>query len=141
MTEMFKLLKDSGLLDFINACTTVVLALFAFAQLRQTERQRREQLRTAYGALWVDYWSLWTVSENWNRSDLEHLAQIGLFRPDEVLPQDWGSLLPLLGQLGTQSARFGGAAYAIAANAADAGRHLQRLVDQGTPQQLRSTDD
>lgn len=128
MIDLIKYLQDRGVLDFINAFTTVVLALFALVQLRQNERQRDDQLRTAYGALWVEYWRLWTVSDNWTKSDLIQLEQVGLYRPEEILPQDWGALLPLLGQLGTQTARFGGTAYAHAALAATTGLYLQRIL-------------
>src|SRR5690606_7853850 len=62
---------------------------------------------------------------------------IGIFDPDEILPVDWGAVLPLFGQLGMQSARFGGSAYATANNAAFQGRYIQKLLVE-REQQLES---
>jgi hypothetical protein len=116
--------------DAINASTTVVLAAFAFVELWASRSQRRENLKAAHGAVWVEYWRVWTVSENWRREDLENLVRLGIFDPEEILTPDYGALLPLLGALGQLPARLGGAAFAIAANGATQGRLLRRLVEE-----------
>ncbi len=122
-------LKNTGTLDFINALMTVSISGFALVQLMVSARDRRSRMRTALGAFWVEYWRVWTVSERWRKEDLEYLDRAGLFNPDEILPPDWGVVLPLLGELGPMPARLGGLAYSLAAHAAEHGRAFQRLKD------------
>lgn len=69
-----------------------------------------------------------SVAENWQWEDLISLSREGLFDPDDLPPRDWGALLPLLGILGPETARLGGSAYAVAANASLGAKHLQYIV-------------
>jgi hypothetical protein len=130
MLDLIAWLQGTGVTDVINASMTVVLASFAAVQLLQLRRARREHLRTAYGAMWVEYWRVWTVSESWRKDDLEGRSRLGLFSPSQIRPSDWGNILPLLGRLGMQPARFVGMAYAFVDNAARSGEYLIRLVQE-----------
>jgi len=115
-------------LSAINALMTVSLVLFAAVQIWRTEVERRERTRSAVGSFWVEYFRLWRVSNAWAEVDFNDPTQLELFDPEEVLPPEWGAVLPLLGSLGAFSARLGGLAYAYAADAAAAARRASHLA-------------
>jgi hypothetical protein len=139
MTELIKWLQGQGILDAINSLTTVVLASFAAVQLLQVRLDRRERLRIAYAAAWIEYWRLWTISENWKQTDLVEGASRGLYLPDHIRPSDWGSVLAIIGQLGQLPARFVGSAYAMAGTAADSGALLLRMTEQFSSKLVKAT--
>lgn len=130
MSDFINWLQDKGIIDAINALTTVVLAVFAAVQLYHIQSERKERLRTAYAASWIEFWRLWTISENWRQTDLIQSAERQLFVPDQIRPVDWGSVLAIVGQLGQLPARFMGSAYAMAGTAADSGALLQQMADR-----------
>jgi hypothetical protein len=73
-----------------------------------------------------------SVYGRWCSYDLISLAEGGIFNPDELQPRDWGALLPLIGALGTETARFGSNAFTTAASAVDLGRRLQAIAVERT---------
>ncbi len=127
MLPLIEWLRKVGILEFVNALMTVSISVFAVVQLVIDRRERRTRKMAAISAFWVEYWRIWTVSQRWKQEDLDQLDRSDLFIPEEILPPDWGAILPLLGELGPMAARLGGLAYSFAAQAADHGRALQRL--------------
>lgn len=112
---MIAWLEDARILSAVNALFTLALVLFAGLQLWRAEMERRERIRAAVGAFWVEYFRLWRVSVAWTDPKLDLLIHAGVFDPQEVLPPDWGATIPLLGAMGAVPARLGGLAYAYAA--------------------------
>jgi hypothetical protein len=131
-------LERHSILDAINAFGTVALVFFALVQIWRTEVERRERIRAAVGGFWIEYFRLWRVSNSWEERDLTSDLYAGLFDPDEILPPDWGALLPLIGALGALPARLGGLAYAYAADAASEARLARRYAQ--SIQELSQSD-
>ena len=74
MGDAINWLQDLGIIDFVNAATTVVLALFAFAQIWSARMEQRGRVRAAYDGAWIEFWRLWSISETWRLQDLEEAA-------------------------------------------------------------------
>jgi hypothetical protein len=65
----------------------------------------------------------------WENSNLCDLALSGSFVPSDILPSGRDAVLPLLGELGMQAARFGGIAFTTAGLAAHQGELLCRSAE------------
>jgi hypothetical protein len=132
----------------VQAGVAVVIARFTQVQLRlardaeATRRVERElsQLelqQEAYGALWVEMNRMWRTSEEWRRADLVQRALVGSLEPEDILPRDWRTSMVMLGRLGLEAAEFGGISLAVAVDASNSARALQRVV--GRWRELRTS--
>lgn len=109
------------------------LLVFAVVQVFLQVRGDRERLRTAYAALYAEYWRLNALDMEWQRANLVEYAANHVLYPDVLVPQDWGTLIRLMGELSSGTAALGGFAYALLNDAIIAARRLARLVADGVP--------
>src|SRR5688500_5826078 len=111
-------MRDNGVLDFVNAFTTVVLASFAFIELRRARNAEREKTTAGYGALAMTYYGVLNVSSAWREEAILNHIRAGVFDPTAIIPKDWGALVPIISQLGPRPARLAGYAYTMATTTA-----------------------
>ena len=106
MTQLINWLQEQGFVDFVNAFTTVVPATFAGVQLWRLFVNRRDRVRAADSAAWIEFWRMGTIQKMWQHADLIEAAEFRLFRPNNILPPDWSGLVSTFGPLGTASSRL-----------------------------------
>ncbi len=129
MTDLLGWINDyfhspSGrdLFELLGALSTVAVAGFAWVQYGLQRRQHEDSLRSATGAVWSEWWRMWTVAKRWEAQDIKGSIAAGVFRPEEILPEDWSSLRALTGVLGHQVSVCVGMARAEADLAVSGGR-------------------
>ncbi|HEX9346585.1 MAG TPA: hypothetical protein VF919_03350 [Gemmatimonadales bacterium] len=121
------------ILNSAIAVATVVLTLFAGVQIWQVRKESRERQRAAYASLYAEYFHLSALSDSWANEDLLELARNDALRPEDMLPRDWGTMIRLLGEVGSATGALGGMAYDAVAEAATRVRMLNHLVRNYPP--------
>jgi len=121
------------ILNSAIAAATVVLAFFAGVQIWQARKESRERQRAAFASLYAEYFHLSALSESWAKEDLLELARNDALRPEDMLPRDWGTMICLLGEVGSATGALGGMAYDAVAEAATRVRMLIHLVKEYPP--------
>jgi hypothetical protein len=116
------------ILNSATAAATIVLAFFAAVQIWQARRESKERQRAAYASLYAEYFHLSSLSDSWADEDLVALARNDALRPEDMLPRDWGTLIRLLGEVGSETGALGGMAYDAVAETATRARTLIYLV-------------
>lgn len=99
LVDLISFLQSHGVLDFINAFTTLVLAAFAFVELRRARAAERSSLAAAYGVLTITYVRMWAVAHAWRTETVMKEIRAGVFDPNAIVPAEWGTLIPIIGQL------------------------------------------
>ena len=100
---------------------TVGLLIFAGAQVwvqYRAERQRQielkatrdENLDRAFQLVWSEHFRLEALANHFRRADLIELAILGVLRPADVLPRDWGLVSQALGALSLEAGYLGSVA-------------------------------
>jgi len=107
------------------------LLVFAIVQVWLQLRESRERLRAAYSALYAEYWRLQALDMEWQKADLVNYAANQVLYPDVLAPQDWGTLIRLLGEISSGTAALGGFAYALVNSAVTLAKQLAHLVGGG----------
>src|SRR5688572_25584627 len=102
--QLIEWLQRHGVLDFINATTTVVLAAFAFVELRRARHAERAVIRAGYGLLSMTAHRVYTVAEGWRQESILLEIRHGVFKPDAIVPDDWATVAPVIAQLRPQVA-------------------------------------
>jgi hypothetical protein len=121
------------ILNSAIAVATVVLTFFAGVQIWQVRKESRERQRAAYASLYAEYFHLSALSDSWANEDLLELARNDALRPEDMLPRDWGTMIRLLGEVGSATGALGGMAYDAVAEAATRVRMLIHLVNNYPP--------
>ncbi len=107
------------------------LLVFAVAQVALQVSERRDRLRSAFAALYAEYWRLQALEIEWKKADLVAYATDEVLYPDVLVPRDWGTLIRLLGEISSATAALGGFAYASLNNAVTDARRILNLVRGG----------
>jgi hypothetical protein len=118
--------------EVITTIGGVGLLIFAAVQVYLQNSDSRDQKRTAYAALYAEYWRLNALSLDWEGEDLVKAARAGALYPDMLAPRDWGTIIGILGQISSATGALGGFAYALVNNATTAARHLVALANSPT---------
>jgi hypothetical protein len=105
-----------------------VLASFAGVQIWVVRRQSKDRQRAAFASLYAEYLHLSSLSAEWAEEDLVELALGDALRPEDMLPRDWGTLIRLLGEVGSATGALGAMAYLTVAQASKRTRMLVHLV-------------
>ncbi len=121
------------ILNSATAVATLVLAFFAAVQIWQVRKDSRERQRAAFASLYAEYFHLSALSDHWAGEDLLELARNDALQPEDMLPRDWGTMIRLLGEVGSATGALGGMAYDAVAVAATRARMLNHLVKSLPP--------
>jgi hypothetical protein len=113
---------------WVTPVATGVLAFFAGVQIWQVVKQSKDRQRAAFASLYAEYLHLSSLSAEWADEDLIELAQSDALRPEDMLPRDWGTLIRLLGEVGSATGALGAMAYQTVAEASKRARMLVHLV-------------
>jgi hypothetical protein len=120
-----------GLWEFVKTFGEYGLLVFAGVQVSMQLRDARDRRRTAYAALYAEYWRLTALEMDWSSENLVAAAQAGALYPDMLVPRDWGAMIRLLGEISSATGALGGFAYALVNNAVTSARHLLTLAANG----------
>ena len=137
---------------------TTVLTFFAGVQIWQVRRQSKDRQEAAFASLYAEYLHLSSLSSDWEEEDLVELALSDALRPEDMLPRDWGTLIRLLGEVGSATGALGAMAYLTVAQASkrtrilvhlvknlhitgDAARNLERQIKEGVAEAARVFED
>ena len=104
---------------------TIGLLLFAAAQVwvqyrneetRTAERQfaANEAMDRAFHIAWAEHFRLEGLAGHLGRADLIELAVLGVLKPEDVLPRDWGKITEALSSLSREAGYLGGVAITMA---------------------------
>jgi hypothetical protein len=107
---------------------TGVLTFFAGVQIWQVRKESKDRQRAAFASLYAEYLHLSSLSAEWADEDLVELALSDALRPEDMLPRDWGTLIRLLGEVGSATGALGAMAYQTVAQASKRTRLLVNLV-------------
>jgi hypothetical protein len=116
------------MLSWVAPLARSVLAFFAGVQIWQVLKQSRDRQRAAFASLYAEFLHLSSLSAEWADEDLIELAQSDALRPEDMLPRDWGTLIRLLGEVGSATGALGAMAYQTVAQASKRTRVLVHLV-------------
>lgn len=97
---------------FAKPLLELALVIFAATQLYLHRARERERQRVAYTALYAEYWRIVALHLELKDEDLVTRARVGGFDPGLLRPQDWGTIIQLMGEVSSTTAAFGGYAYA-----------------------------
>jgi hypothetical protein len=103
---------------------TIGLVIFAGIQVglqARVERQRKaerradqdEALDRAFQYVWAEHFRLEGLADELDRRDLIEMAFLGILRPEEVLPGDWGKLTEAMATLSREAGFLGGMAVGL----------------------------
>ena len=115
-------------LNWVTPLATGVLTFFAGVQIWQVRKEIKERQRAAFASLYAAYLHLSSLSAEWADEDLVELAHGDALRPEDMLPRDWGTLIRLLGEVGSATGALGAMAYQTVAEASKRTRVLVHLV-------------
>ncbi len=129
-----------------NLTIAVAVGIIAWAQWRLSERTEAREARqreadeqaeavTAHGAVWAEWFRLWTFSRRLTSQHPVALAAAGRLDPSDLLPRDWGMATACLAKLGAATSYLGGYAFAQTHDAADLAVEIIRLAP-GLPEYL-----
>lgn len=104
-----------------NVLLTFGLLVFAGAQVwvqvRSEEQRKRERtadrdaaIDRAFQLVWAEHLRLDGVSKHLAEADLIEMAILGVLRPGDVLPRDWGKVMEALLTLSPEAGYLGGIA-------------------------------
>ena len=113
---------------WVTPVATGVLTFFAGVQIWQVRKESKERQSAAFASLYAEYLHLSSLSADWAEEDLVELALSDALRPEDMLPRDWGTLIRLLGEVGSATGALGAMAYLTVAQAAKRTRILVHLV-------------
>jgi hypothetical protein len=113
---------------WVTPLATGVLTFFAGVQIWQVRKESKDRQRAAFSSLYAEYLHLSSLSAEWADEDLVELALSDALRPEDMLPRDWGTLIRLLGEVGSATGALGAMAYQTVAEASKRTRQLVNLV-------------
>jgi hypothetical protein len=116
------------MLNWVTPLATGVLTFFAGVQIWQVRKESKDRQRAAFASLYAEYLHLSSLSAEWADEDLVELALSDALRPEDMLPRDWGTLIRLLGEVGSATGALGAMAYQTVAAASKRARVLVHLV-------------
>ena len=116
------------IVNWVTPLATGVLALFAGVQIWQVRKESKDRQRAAFASLYAEYLHLSSLSAEWADEDLIELALSHALRSEDMLPRDWGTLIRLLGEVGSATGALGAMAYQTVAQASKRARVLVHLV-------------
>jgi hypothetical protein len=143
---------------WVTPLATGVLTFFAGVQIWQVRKESKDRQRAAFASLYAEYLHLSSLSAEWADEDLVELALSEALRPEDMLPRDWGTLIRLLGEVGSATGALGAMAYQTVAEASkrarvlvhvvtnrhmtgDTARELERQIKQGIAEAARVFED
>jgi hypothetical protein len=113
---------------WVTPLATGVLTFFAGVQIWQVRKETKDRQRAAFASLYAEYLHLSSLSAEWAGEDLIELAMSDALRPEDMLPRDWGTLIRLLGEVGSATGALGAMAYQTVAEASKRARVLVHMV-------------
>ena len=113
---------------WVTPLATGVLTFFAGVQIWQVRKESKDRQSAAFASLYAEYLHLSSLSAEWADEDLVELALSDALRPEDMLPRDWGTLIRLLGEVGSATGALGAMAYLTVAQASKRTRVLVHLV-------------
>jgi hypothetical protein len=116
------------MLTWMTPLATGVLTFFAGVQIWQVRKESKDRQRAAFASLYAEFLHLSSLSAEWAEEDLVELAHGDALRPEDMLPRDWGTLIRLLGEVGSATGALGAMAYQTVAEASKRTRVLVHLV-------------
>ena len=114
--------------NWVTPLATGVLTFFAGVQIWQVRKESKDRQRAAFASLYAEYLHLSSLCAEWAEEDLIELALSDALRPEDMLPRDWGTLIRLLGEVGSATGALGAMAYQTVAEASKRARVLVHLV-------------
>jgi len=114
--------------NWMTPVATGVVAFFGGVQIWQARKESKDRQRAAFASLYAEYLHLSSLSAEWADEDLIELARSHALQPEDMLPRDWGTLIRLLGEVGSATGALGAMAYQTVAQASKRARVLVHLV-------------
>jgi hypothetical protein len=127
-----------NVVELLAGLSTVAVAWFAWVQIRHMRGDSNERQRAAYASLYAEYLRLSALSDAWQDEDFLELSYSHALRPDDLLPPDWGTLIRLLGEVGSGTAALGGMAYEMITEGARRIRLINDLTERLQPNQAEA---
>jgi len=128
MMQVAAPLAAPTMLTWMTPLATGVLTFFAGVQIWQVRKESNDRQRAAFASLYAEFLHLSSLSAEWAEEDLVELAHGDALRPEDMLPRDWGTLIRLLGEVGSATGALGAMAYQTVAEASKRTRVLVHLV-------------